>query len=1125
FLEKQKITGSTESIWWAETLLKQCSNAAFELTTLTGWIQEVEQHPKLMEIFKVPAHIPSLNDLMNMTEALLPRFEKTVIEENGPEEKEWMIALESRIRNARLMASEMIESIGVLVRQCIEFADYQYDFLFDPSQHFFSIGYNVEDHRRDPGCYDLLGSEARLGVYVAIAQGKIPQESWFALGRQLTNTGKDPVLISWSGSMFEYLMPLLIAPVYESTLLDQTHKGAVRRQIEYGQRRGLPWGLSESCFSMVHANMDYMYRAFGVPGLGLKRGLADDYVVAPYATIMALMIEPDEAYENLQAMSSQGFEGKWGFYEAIDYTASRLQRGQTESVVKAFMAHHHGMSLLSLAYLLRDQPMQKRFQADLQFQTSLLLLQEKIPQVTTYFSPIVDVADLPSEPVNTDLSIIPTANTLLPEVQLLSNGRYHVMVTNAGGGYSRWKDTAVTRWREDGTCDNWGSFCFIRDLETGEFWSSGHQPTAKQADHYEVIYSQGRAEIKRRDHNIDVHTEIIVSPEDDVELRRLHITNRSRKKRLIEFTSYAEVVLNAGIADMLHPAFSNLFVQTEINAPRHSIMCTRRPRAVEEHPLWMFHLMKVHGADVQEVSFETSRDHFIGRGNTISEPKSMMQKQGLSGNEGSVLDPIVSIQYRVTLKPYETITLDMVYGIGGTQEEGQRLVEKYQDKHMIDRAFELAWTHSQVVLRQINATAAEALLYCRMAGSIIYANASFRADPGIILKNHREQSGLWSHSISGDFPIVLLQIEDNTNIELVEQMVKAHAFWRQKGLIVDLVIWNEDHGGYRQVLQNQILSLIAPTNVAEEQNRPGSIFVRSADQLSNEDRILFQTVARVIISDKLGTLEGQLNRRKKLKPILPNFVAQKSFPVIESPIETREDLLFYNGIGGFSQNGKEYVITTKPDQVTPAPWSNVIANPQFGTVISESGQSYTWFQNAHEQRLTPWHNDPVTDLGGEHFYIRDEETGRFWSPAPLPARGKTPYITRHGFGYSVFEHLEDGILTTMRVFTDAEKPIKYSAITIENKSGRPRHLSATGYVEWVLGDLQHKTKMHVTTEVDLNSDAIVASNSYSTEFGRLLAFFDVNDPGRTLTTDREEFLGRNGSAKNPEALRKSKLSG
>ncbi|MBP6680057.1 MAG: hypothetical protein KA166_02630, partial [Saprospiraceae bacterium] len=1125
FRDKLQTDPTGETYWWANALVTQCARTQEEIFTLAGWFPAVAQHQKLNEVFHLPDQIPSLNDIISITDALLPKVEQLIEESTVPDQKDVLVALQLRIWKAREMTDGMMDSIDALINRCNDLADYQYDFLYDDVQHFLSIGYNVDEHRRDPGYYDLLGSEARLGVYVAIAQGKIPQESWFALGRQLTSSGKDPVLISWSGSMFEYLMPLLIAPVYDSTLLDQTHKGAVKRQIEYGQRRGLPWGLSESCFNMVHANMDYMYRAFGVPGLGLKRGLADDYVVAPYASIMALMIEPDEAYDNLKEMSTQGFEGKWGFYESIDYTPSRLQRGQTESVVKAFMTHHHGMSLLSLVYLLRDQPMQKRFQADLQFQTSLLLLQEKIPQVTTYYTPAIDVSELPSEPVNTELRIIPTSNTPVPEVQLLSNGRYHVMVTNTGGGYSRWNDIAVNRWREDGTCDNWGSFCYIRDLETGEFWSSGHQPTIKLAEHYEVIYSQGRAEIRRRDFNIDAHTEIVVSPEDDVELRRLHITNRSRKKRLIEFTSYSEVVLSSAISDMLHPAFSNLFVQTEIIAPRHAIMCTRRPRSVDEHPVWMFHLMKVHGADVTEVTYETSRDHFIGRGNSISHPKSMMQKEGLSGNEGSVLDPIVAIQYRITLKPYETITLDMVYGVDQSQEACQRLIEKYQDKHMIDRSFELAWTHSQVVLRQINATSEDALLYCRIAGSIIYANASFRAEPAVLLKNQRGQSGLWSHSISGDYPIVLLQIEDSTSIELVEKLVQAHAFWRQKGLIVDLVIWNEDHGGYRQVLQNQILSMITPTNLVEEQDRPGSIFVRSAEQLSNEDRILFQTVARVIISDKLGTLEGQLNRRKKLRPILPNFIPQKSYSIIDAPFEPRKDLLFHNGIGGFSNSGKEYVITTKTNQVTPAPWSNVIANPQFGTVISESGQSYTWFQNAHEQRLTPWHNDPVTDLGGEHFYIRDEETGRFWSPAPLPARGRTPYVTRHGFGYSVFEHLEDGIHTEMWVYADADKPIKYTVIKIENRSGRQRHLSATGYVEWVLGDLRHKTKMHIITEVDLNSDAIVAANSYSTEFGRLLAFFDVNDPGRTITTDREEFFGRNGTARNPEALRKSKLSG
>ena len=1123
---RDKLTADPDSqaYWWANALVNQSLHVQ-EQTELISWLVDVSLSPKYNEAAWSGINTPSLNELAHFSELLLPKFEKWIYMEDQAEEKEWLIRMRDKAKDSHFKVLDIINELDELAQLCTQLSEYQYDFLYDDVQHFLSIGYNVEEHRRDQGFYDLLGSESRLSVYVAIAQGKIPQESWFALGRQLTNFSEHPALISWSGSMFEYLMPMLITPVYDGTLLDQSHKAAVRTHIEYGNRKGLPWGMSESCYGMVHANMDYMYKAFGVPGLGLKRGLGDDYVIAPYATLMALMLEPEAAIENLSDMAQMGFEGKWGFYEAVDFTPSRLQRGQNANIVRAFMTHHQGMGFLSLAYVLCDQPMQKRFQANLQLQTSLLLLQEKIPQVSTFFSPVVELSDIPVEQENAELRVIPTANTPIPEVQLLSNGRYHVMVTNSGGGYSRWNDIDVTRWREDGTCDPWGTFCYIRDLDTGEFWSSGHQPSIRQADHYEVIYSQGRAEIRRRDFNIDAHTEIVVSPEDDIECRRLHITNRSRKRRQLEFTSYAEVVLNSGIADMLHPAFSNLFVQTEINHSDHAILCTRRPRSAEEQTLWLFHLMKVNGTGTSEISFETSRDKFIGRGNTIHHPQSLSQKEGLSNTEGSVLDPIVAIQYRVTIMPYETITLDMVYGMSRTKEDCQKLIDKFQDKYMIDRAFELAWTHSQVVLRQINATAMDALLYCRLAGSILYPNASFRAEPAVIQKNQRAQSGLWSHSISGDFPIVLLQVEDSNNIELVRNMVQAHAFWKQKGLIVDLVIWNEDYGGYRQVLHNQILAMITPPHIAEEQDRPGGIFIRSAEQLTNEDRILFQSVARIIISDKLGTLDGQLNRRRKLKPILPKLIPQKTFVPNDTSVTLSEELLYDNGIGGFTKNGKEYVIVSGPGKVTPAPWSNVIANAQYGTVISESGQSYTWFQNAHEQRITPWHNDPITDQGGEHFYIRDEETGHFWSPAPLPALGQSDYITRHGFGYSTFEHAEGGIHSMMKVFVDADRPIKYTVITIQNKSSRKRQLTMTGYVEWTLGDLRHKSKMHIITDVDFNSDAIIASNTYSTEFRKLVAFFDVNDAGRTITADREEFFGRNGTSGNPEALRKSKLSG
>jgi cellobiose phosphorylase len=870
--------------------------------------------------------------------------------------------------------------------------------------------------------------------------------------------------------MFEYLMPLLVMPTYERTLLDETCRAAVARQIEYGRERGVAWGISESGYNTIDAQQNYQYRAFGVPGLGLKRGLADDLVVAPYAAVLALMVAPEEACLNLERLAAEGAGGKFGFYEAIDHTPSRMQRGQSSIVIRSFMAHHQGMSFLSLAYLLLGRPMQKRFESDPLFQATTLLLQERVPRATAFYSQITERSEsyTTSPGVEASVRVFTSPDTLSPQVQLLSNGRYHVMVTNAGGGYSRWKDIAVTRWQEDSTRDNAGAFCYIRDVESGEFWSTAHQPTLKRSKQYEAIFSEGRAEFRRRDHDIDTHTEIAVSPEDDIELRRITITNRSRTPRTIEVTSYAEVVLAPPASDALHPAFSNLFVQTEIIEHRQAILCTRRPRSRDEHAPWMLHLMAVQGAEINGISYETDRMQFIGRGRTVVAPEAMERPGELSGSSGSVLDPIVAIRYRITLDPDKPAIINIVTGIGETREISMGLVEKYQDRRLADRVFDLAWTHSQVLLRQINATEADAQLYGRLAGSVLYANASLRVDPGVILKNRRGQSGLWGYSISGDIPIVLLRIEDPANIELVRQLVQAHAYWRLKGLAVDLVIWNEDHAGYRQLLQEQILGLIAAGVEANVVERPGGIFVRPGDQISNEDRILLQTVARAIINDSLGPLADQVNRRPLAAAPVPPLVPTRSHSTESSAVAAiaRADLLFFNGLGGFTPDGREYIITTAAEQKTPAPWVNVMANPHFGTIISESGAAYTWSENAHEFRLTPWHNDPVSDSQGEAFYLRDDETGHFWSPMPMPARGGTHYATRHGFGYSVFEHTEDGISSEVWVYVATDAPIKFTALKVKNGSGRPRRISATGYVEWVLGDLRPKSAMHVTTEID-----------------------------------------------------------
>lgn len=1114
-----QVDANSETGWWVNAFEAQVSRALEEVNTFFPWASQPV--PEKFRTHKISTEIPTLAMLTNAAHSLKKEADTGYSET----EQEWLRALMQHVSITGKLAHERIDALRTLAQTAFEFADMNYDFLYDKTQRLLSIGFNADESKLDAGSYDLLASEARLSSFVAIAQGKLPQESWFALGRRLTSAGKTPVLLSWSGSMFEYLMPMLVMPTYENTLLDEMAIGTVKKQIEYANQHTIPWGISESCYNVVDSNLTYQYRAFGVPGLGFKRGLGQDLVIAPYATVMALMVDPAAAYSNLQKMKGKGFEGRYGFYEAIDFTPVRLSRGQSHAVIQTFMAHHQGMSLLSLAYLLLNQPMQKRFEADPQFQTALLLLQEQVPKTTGFYSGSSEEKNPAPVHAVPEIRVITTTDTPVPEIQLLSNGRYHVMITHAGGGYSRWHDIALTRWREDATMDNWGTFCYIRDLDSNELWSNAHQPTVKQADHYEAVFSQGRVEFRRRDHKIETYTEVIVSPEDDVEVRRIHIINHSKTKRNLELTSYGEVVIALPGADNAHPAFSNLFVQTEINEHQQAITCSRRPRSKDEQPPWMFHLAKVNGAHPAAISYETDRNKFIGRGHTLVHPQALQHDTALSGSQGSVLDPVVAIQYRISIMPGQTTTLDLVTGIAATREANQLLIDKYQDKHLRDRAFELSWTHSQVVLRQIGATESDAQLYGRLAGSIVYTNTALRAHQNIVLKNQRGQSALWSYSISGDLPIVLLHISNTENITLARQLVKAQAYWNLKGLAVDLVIINEDPSGYRQVLQEQIQGLIAGGTTITTSEKPGRIFVRSADQIPTEDLILLQTVARVIISDARGTLIDQVNKKAAPKTSIPKLepvVQEKS--VARQPTSPKHDLTFFNGIGGFSDDGKEYVITTGPDQRTPLPWVNILANPCFGTIISESGSSYTWFENAHEFRLSTWHNDPVSDKTGEAFYLRDEETGKFWSPVPLPVNAGT-YITRHGFGYTVFEHEQEGIHSEVTVFVDPEAAIKFIQLKLRNDSTIARKLSATAFVEWVLGGQRPKSAFHVVTELESNTGAIMARNPYNQEFSNRVAFLDADETVFSYTTDRTEFLGRNGTFKNPEALSRTKLSG
>ncbi|MCL5674950.1 MAG: cyclic beta 1-2 glucan synthetase [Candidatus Omnitrophica bacterium] len=1122
-----------EIMWWTSAFLQQIKDNFDDLIFLLPWLElEIPAELSFLtaDLLKSPL---SLNTLIKATKKSISEIEKIMASPSRQnltsQEKDFLTELSESFHSTIDRAGKRLITIEEMSILCEEFSNYEYEFLYDKHKLLLSIGYNASEHLRDKSLYDLLSSEARLGSFLAIAIGALPQKHWFALGRPLTTVTGNPALLSWSGSLFEYLMPLLIMPSYPDTLLDNTYKTVVKTHIEYAKKQGVPWGISESCYGLMDADQNYQYGAFGVPSLGFKRGLAENLVIAPYSSVMGLMVFPEESYENLYRMEHEGFIGTYGFYESVDYTPTRVLRGQSRTIIRTFMSHHQAMTLLSLCYLLLDKPMQRRFLSNPVLKSAEQLLQEKVPESEPFYPriPKSTFAEQNIMDYEKALRIFHSPNTPVPEVHLLSNAHYHVMITNSGAGYSKWNEIGITRWREDITCDTNGLFCYIRDIDSGKVWSACYQPTGIESILYEAIFMQGRAEFRRHDGNFITYTEIAVSPEDDVEIRRISITNRSHVSKELELTTYTEIVLSLLSDDATHPVFNNLFVQSEIIPDRKSIIFTRRTKTEKERPLWLFNMLSTKQYPYGDVSYETDRLKFIGRERTLANPVILDSPGRLSNTSGNVLDPISAIRIRLTIAPEATERINIVMGVSENRENILKLIEKYSDYSAAERIFDLAWTHSHVVLSQLNINESDAQTYNKLAGSIIFSSSLHRASSEVISKNKRRQSDLWAYGISGDLPIVLLRMTDALRINFVKQLLKAHAYWRSKGLNVDLVIWNEEVAGYQQMLQDNIMGAISSGPQAHLLDTPGGVFVRKIEQISEEGRILIQAVSRIVITDRTFNLIDQIERRGKpeqsISKFKPGYFKKRKTDL--SAKRPRTDIIFNNGFGGFTPDGKEYVINLSRDNKTPAPWVNVMANPYFGTIVSENGSSYTWKENSHEFRLTPFYNDPVINPGGEAIYIRDEDSGDTWSPAPFPVRGNQFYVCRHGFGYTVFEYGQTGIVSELYIYTDISSPVKFLRLKISNHSGTPRRMSIVGYVEWVLGELRQKSAMHVTTTIDPKTGAIFARNVYSMEFSDFVAFFDVSEINKTFTGDRTEFIGRNRNLTNPLWLSRSHLSG
>ncbi len=1000
------------------------------------------------------------------------------------------------------------------------FQEMDFRFLYDPYRHLFALGYRVADGALDDSYYDLLASEARLTSQIAIAKRDVPAAHWFHLGRRVTRAARGAVLLSWSGSMFEYLMPSLVSFTPRYSLLDQTCRRVVARQIEYGRERGVPWGISESAFNGRDLAFTYQYSAFGVPGLGMKRGLAQELVVAPYATALAAMYRPRAAVENYARLEELGALGRYGFFEALDFTPARLAENQTVAIVRCYMAHHQGMSLVALANVVHDGAMRHRFQRTPMIQATELLLQERCPRGLDTRNPrfAVDLDEV-KEVMQPPLRQRPSPTSALPSSHLLSNGRYAVMITAAGSGYSVWNTLAVTRWREDVARDDRGAYLYLRDTESGRVWSAGYQPTAAVPDRYEAVFLEDRARIVRADGTLATTLEIVVSPEDDAEIRRVSLTNRGTRAVEIELTSYAEIVLAPFRADTAHPAFSNLFVETQYLPRAGALLARRRPRLADEPPLWAAHVLAGGGDGLQ---YETDRARFVGRGHTPRAPIAVMDGGPLSNTVGAVLDPIFSLRARVRIEPGATAHAVFTTLVAATREQAEELAVKYHNPAMFDRVSALAWTHAQVQLHHLGIKPDQAQLFQALANRLLYADPALRVGGRLMLLNSLSVAGLWRLSLSGDRPIVLLRVASAEDRGLVDQLLRAHEYWRMKRLAVDLVILCEKEVSYAEELQSLLEGMVRAKRTfaapPEHDQIHGDIFVLRADQLSEEERLLLQTAARVILAGSRGSLAEQLSRHRRPAADFVTFRAQ-SGAAEPTPAPTPPALEFFNGLGGFADAGREYAIVLNQGQFTPAPWVNVIANADFGFMVSESGSGCSWCLNSRENLLTPWSNDPVSDPSGEVFYLRDDETGELWSPTALPIRVENAgYLIRHGQGYSRFEHASHGIHSDLSQFVSPDDPVKISRLTLANLSGRPRRLTVAAYVEWVLGASRGVAAPYVVTELDPATGALFARNPLDIEFGRRVAFADMAGRQTGWTCNRIEFIGRNGGLDAPAGL-------
>ena len=1055
--------------------------------------------------------------------ALALMGEAAPTENHDSETARWIADLKAAITAGAQHWNELREAMSDIATRSESLAfEMDFRFLFDMEQRLFHIGYNASSHHIDSNHYDLLATEARLASYFAIAKRDVPYEHWSFLGRPLARLAGGLSLVSWNGSMFEYLMPALLLRSIPGTLLGESERTAVDAQRRYAVSQGIPWGISESAFASRDPDQRYQYGAFGVPNLGLNRELTRDLVVTPYATALALAVRPQLATRHLRELERLGLVGQYGFIEAADFTPQRIPEGSRYSPVRTYMAHHQGMILAAIGNALTNNALVRRFHADRRMHTMELLLQERVPWEVSPESLRAESKEEPSSRKATTAvpyAWVPSTNLNFPQVHALGNGRLATWISAGGGGALFWRDFALTRWLPDATRDCHGLWIYARDVESGTVWSVAHQPTGVTPESAHVVFHPHLAEFNRQDNGIATRLEVGVAPGDDIEIRRVTVINESDRPRRLQLTSYAELVLAPPLQDERHPAFSKLFVGSEHVPDLHGLLFTRRPREPGDSSPVLLHYIVSDDRPIT-TGFETDRRLFLGRNGSVRRPHGVVE--GLTGTTGWTLDPVMALQLGLDLAPQEQRQVAFLTIAAGSRASVLETAERYTTLATLDWVLADASADAGREAQQLALPPEAFSDLQKLASLLLYPHPALRADPAIIAENRLGQPQLWGLGLSGDYPMLLVRVGNPRETQLLRLLIRAHLYWRRRGIYVDLVVLRTGASSYEEPMRDRIATWLQDANAQALLGRKGGIHLLFADQIGENEARLLQAVARVVLDEARGPLALQLAGIAEPQRALPRFEPTGATLQNEatSLLPRPTDLQFDNGFGGFSGDGREYVIHLEPGMSTPSPWSNVLANDAFGCIVTEAGGGFTWAVNSGENRLTPWTNDPIADPPGEGLYLRDEESAEFWTPTPQPVGADAACQIRHGAGYTKWHSRSHGLEQELLVFVPPDDPVKVLRLQLRNMLPHARRITATYYAEWLLGALRSISKPFVVCEFEADWRALLARNPWNPDFAERVAFLTSNLPPHDFTTDRQEFIGFEGDLREPAALRR-----